>query len=305
VHPLVNIAVSAARSAGNFIMRHLERVDQLQIERKGRNDFVTQIDRGAESEIVRQIHKHYPQHAILGEEGGQVGQNEVVWIIDPLDGTTNFLHRLPHFAVSIGIQVRGRLEHGVIYAPCTQDLYIASRGGGATLNNRKLRVSATKDMDQALIGTGVPIRAANLDAYIPMLRAIVEHTAGVRRAGSAALDLAYVAAGRLDGFWELNLKPWDIAAGIVLVQEAGGIVSEIYGRGEALDSGNILAGNPRLHPIFGELLNGSTPGFVARTENSAPAQPVAQTNHLADDHQSSTLTLPLARQRRKRAKGSD
>lgn len=266
MHPLINIAVSAARSAGNYIMRNLDLVPQLQVERKGRNDFVTQIDRRAEAEIIKIIHKAYPQHAILGEEGGKVGDNEVVWIVDPLDGTTNFLHRLPHFAVSIGIQVRGRLEHGVIYAPCTQDLYIASRGAGATLNNRKLRVSGAIDMNEALVGTGVPIREANLDAYIPMLRNVVATTAGVRRAGSAALDLAYVAAGRLDAFWELNLKPWDIAAGIVLVQEAGGMVSEIYGQPDPLVTGHVLVATPRLHANFAELLRAGSGGFSASTD---------------------------------------
>jgi myo-inositol-1(or 4)-monophosphatase len=255
VHPLVNIAVAAARSAGNLIMRHLDRADALKVTRKGRNDFVSEVDRGAESEIVRQVHKAYPDHAILAEEGGESGpKSDVVWIIDPLDGTTNFLHGFPHFAVSIGIQVKGRLEHGVIYAPCTQDLYIASRGVGATLNNRKIRVSKTKDLDQALIGTGVPIRAQNLEAYIPMLRKVVASTAGVRRAGSAALDLAYVAAGRMDAFWELHLKPWDMAAGILLVQEAGGIVSEIYGGDDALKTGNVLAATPKLHPVMTEML---------------------------------------------------
>src|SRR3569833_2978937 len=155
MHPLVNIAVTAARAAGNQIMRHLERVDTLQVTRKARNDFVSEVDRNAEREIISIIRKAYPQHAVLGEEFGQDGDNEVVWIIDPLDGTTNFLHRFPHFAVSIGIQVRGKLEHGVIYAPCTQDLYTASRGSGAQLNSRKIRVSGAKEMDSALIGTGV------------------------------------------------------------------------------------------------------------------------------------------------------
>ena len=265
MHPLINIAVSAARSAGNFIMRHQERVSQLQVERKGRNDFVTMVDRGAEREIIQIVHKAYPQHAILGEEGGKVGDNDVVWIVDPLDGTTNFLHGLPHYAVSIGIQVKGRLEHGVIYAPCTQDLYVASRGSGATLNNRRIRVSGAKDMDMALIGTGVPIRAVNLDAYIPMLRNVVANTAGVRRAGSAALDLAYVAAGRLDAFWELNLKPWDIAAGMVLVREAGGLLSEIYGQPDPLTTGHILAATPKLHPIFVDLLKQASGGYTAMT----------------------------------------
>ncbi len=256
MHPLVNIAVSAARLAGNFMMRNLDHVDQLKIERKGRSDFVTQIDRGAESEIVKTIRKAYPQHAVLGEEGGRsdiAGQdNEVLWIIDPLDGTTNYLHGLPHFSVSIGIQVRGVLQHGVIYAPCTQDLYCASRGAGATLNNRRLRVSNTKELDSALIGTGVPINANHLDAYLPMLRYIAETTAGIRRAGSAALDLAYVAAGRLDGFWELGLKPWDIAAGLLMVQEAGGMTSELYGGADVLATGHVLAANHKLHPQLAE-----------------------------------------------------
>jgi myo-inositol-1(or 4)-monophosphatase len=254
MHPLVNIAVMAARSAGNFIMRHYDRADQLQVERKSRNDFVSMVDRGAEAEIIRTIHKNYPDHAILAEESGAHGDNDVVWIIDPLDGTTNFLHRLPHFAVSIGIQVRGRLEHGVIYAPCTQDLYCASRGDGATLNNRKLRVSGCKDISSALIGTGVPLREEHLDRYLPMMRNVAAHTAGVRRAGAAALDLAYVAAGRLEGFWELNLNPWDIAAGIVLVQEAGGVVRELDGGKDVLETGNIVAGTTKLMAELENLL---------------------------------------------------
>ncbi len=257
MHPLVNIAVAAARSAGNFIMRNLDRVDQLTVESKGRNDFVTQIDRSAEGEIVKIIRKAYPQHAILGEEGGASGSNEVVWIVDPLDGTTNFLHGLPHFAVSIGIQVRGKLEHGVIYAPCTQDLYIATKGSGATLNNRKIRGSTAKELDSALIGTGVPIRADLLDAYLPMLKTVAGNSAGIRRAGSAALDLAYVAAGRLDGYFELGLKPWDMAAGIVLVQEAGGTVTELYdSRGDVMSTGHILAAPHKLHAQLSEALRG-------------------------------------------------
>ncbi len=254
MHPLVNIAIAAARAAGNHIMRYMDRADQLKITKKGRNDFVTEVDRGAEAEIVRQVRKNYPDHEILAEEGGASGKNDVVWIIDPLDGTTNFLHGLPHFAVSIGIQVKGKLEHGVIYAPCTQDLYVTSRGTGATLNSRKIRVSKTKDLDASLVGTGVPIRAQNLDAYIPMLRSVVATTAGVRRAGAASLDLAYVAAGRLDAFWELNLKPWDVAAGLLLVEEAGGIVSEIFGAEDLLATGNVLAATPKLHPQLAEML---------------------------------------------------
>ncbi len=257
-------------------MRNLDHVDQLKIERKGRNDFVTQIDRGAESEIIKTIRKAYPQHAVLGEEGGRSDiagvDSEVLWIIDPLDGTTNYLHGLPHFAVSIGIQVRGVLTHGVIYAPATQDLYCATRGSGATLNNRRIRCSTTKELEPALIGTGVPINPANLDAYMPMLRYVAETTAGIRRAGSAALDLAYVAAGRLDGFWELGLKPWDIAAGLVLVQEAGGMTSELYGGADLLKTGHIVAANFKLHPLLAEAL-----GQIAKRAPApeAPVQTVA------------------------------
>ncbi|MFA5940205.1 MAG: inositol monophosphatase family protein [Sinimarinibacterium sp.] len=258
MHPLVNIAVMAARSAGNFIMRNYDRADQLQVERKSRNDFVTQVDLGAEAEIIRTIRKAYPDHAVLAEESGAQdgarGASDVTWIVDPLDGTTNFLHRIPHFAVSIGIQVKGRLEHGVIYAPSTQDLYCASRGQGATVNNRKLRVSACKELSQALIGTGVPLREEYLDRYLPMMRNVATHTAGVRRAGAASLDLAYVAGGRLEGFWELNLKPWDMAAGIVLVQEAGGVVRELDGEADPLATGNLLAGTIHLIDAVSDLL---------------------------------------------------
>lgn len=257
MHPLVNIAVSAARAAGNFIMRNYERADQLQVERKSFNDFVSQVDRGAEGEIIKLIHKAYPQHAILAEESGAQGDSDVCWIIDPLDGTTNFLHRLPHFAVSIGIQVKGRLEHGVIYAPCTQDLYVASRGAGALLNNRRIRVSQCKDVEQALVGTGVPLREENLDRYLPQLRNIAAKSSGVRRAGSAALDLAYVAAGRLDAFWEIGLKPWDIAAGLVLVQEAGGMTRELFDeKADAMETGNIFAGAPKIFDPIHQLLVG-------------------------------------------------
>jgi len=258
MHPLINIAVSAARAAGNLIMRQQDRVDQLQITRKARNDFVSEVDRGAEAVIIETIRKAYPQHAILAEESGAHGDNEVVWIIDPLDGTTNFLHRVPHFAVSIGIQVRGKLEHGVIYAPCTQDLYCSSRGAGVQLNNRRLRVSGQTEMTAALIGTGVPLRAELLDAYLPMLRGVAEQTAGVRRAGAASLDLAYVAAGRLDAFWEMGLKPWDIAAGLVMVQEAGGIVAGLNGTEDPMVTGNVLVSTPKLHAQLALIMAGGS-----------------------------------------------
>lgn len=256
MHPLANIAISAARAGGNFIMKYLDRVDQVQIEKKGRSDFVSQVDRGAEQRIIAEIRKYYPDHSILAEESGETGSNEVQWIIDPLDGTTNFLHGLPHFAVSIGISVKGKLEHGVIYAPCTQDLYVGSKGAGATLNNRKIRVSQTKELESALIGTGIPIgKPEKLERYLPMFTQVANATSGLRRAGAASLDLAYVAAGRLDGFFELGLKPWDIAAGIVLVHEAGGNV-RATDEAPLMESGNILACNTRLSLPLEKLILG-------------------------------------------------
>jgi myo-inositol-1(or 4)-monophosphatase len=260
MQPLEHIAVTAARAAGNFIMRHLDRADALKVARKGRNDFVSEVDRGAEAEIVHTIRKAYPDHAVLAEEGGADGQHDFLWIIDPLDGTTNFLHGFPHFAVSIGVQHKGKLQHAVIYAPCTQDLYVATRGSGAVLNNRKIRVSKTANLDESLVGTGVPIRAGtSLDEYLPQLRVVVEKTAGVRRAGAAALDLAYVACGRLDAFWEIKLHPWDMAAGILLVEEAGGVVSELYGKGDPMQTGNIFAANPKMFEQLMPLLRSAKP----------------------------------------------
>ena len=248
MHPLINIAVSAARAAGRVIMRELPKADQLKVSAKAANDFVSEVDRNAEAVAVGTIRKAYPEHAILAEESGASGGGEVRWIIDPLDGTTNFLHGFPQFAVSIGIEVRGRLEHGVIYNPYNQELYVASRGQGATLDGRRIRVSRRASLDGALIGTGFPFRESeNLDRYLEMLKAVMEDTAGVRRPGAAALDLAYVAAGRLDGFWELNLQAWDIAAGIVLIREAGGRVVDLADDdADVLASGNIVGGNMKV-----------------------------------------------------------
>jgi myo-inositol-1(or 4)-monophosphatase len=238
MHPLLTIAVRAARRAGDVIIRASNQRDSLTIDTKQRNDFVTEVDRQAEQEIIQIIHKAYPDHAILGEEGGQIGDNEVTWIVDPLDGTTNFIHGLPHYAVSIGIEVRGRLEHGVIHDPVRGEIYTASRGVGAFLNDRRIRVTPARSLE------GTPFRDfTHAPAYYGMLQAIASKAAGIRRAGSAALDLAYVASGRLDGYWELGLKPWDIAAGVVLVQEAGGIVGNLSGEPDGfMDSGNLVCG---------------------------------------------------------------
>ncbi len=224
MQPLLNIAVRAARRAGEIIVRGLNRVDTLTITAKGRNDFVTEVDHAAEREIIGSIRKYYPDHAFLAEEGGASGSSDTVWIIDPLDGTTNYLHGNPIFAVSIACQIRGRLEHAVVYDPMRQEIFTASRGGGAHVDNRRLHVTAHRTLEGALVGTGFPYRENTkyLDEYLNMMRAVILNTAGVRRPGAASLDLAYVAAGRLDAFWEIGLSPWDTAAGTLLIQEAGG-----------------------------------------------------------------------------------
>ncbi|HYW77898.1 MAG TPA: inositol monophosphatase family protein [Gammaproteobacteria bacterium] len=244
--PLINIAVQAARQAGAIILRSMDRLDTLQVQTKRRNDFVTEIDLKAEQAIIETIRKAHPDHAILAEESGtHSGDSDVEWIIDPLDGTTNFVHGFPAFGVSIGIAEKGRLTHGVIYDPLREELYTGVRGRGALLNDRRIRVSSRPSLKNALIGTGFPFRETDdFDAYMGMFRAVTLRTAGVRRAGAASLDLAWTAAGRLDGFFELNLQPWDIAAGTLIIEEAGGLASEISGRnGWPIAGGNIVAGN--------------------------------------------------------------
>jgi myo-inositol-1(or 4)-monophosphatase len=246
--PLLNIAVRAARRAGDLIARSVNRLHQIEVKRKERNDFVTEVDMRAEQEIIETIRKSYPDHGFLAEESGKSGKDEFVWIIDPLDGTTNFVHGFPQFAVSIALQIRGRIEHGVVYDPLRQELFTASRGDGAYLDDRRIRVSKQATLDGALIGTGFPYRSNTqwLDAYLQMFRALTLETAGLRRAGAAALDLAYVAAGRLDGFWEIGLAPWDTAAGALLISEAGGLVGTLKGT-EYLHAGNIVVGTPKVY----------------------------------------------------------
>ena len=248
MHPLLNIAVRAARRAGEIIVRSLVRLESLEVTSKGRNDYVSEIDRAAEREIIDIIHKHYPDHAILAEESGSSGESETVWIIDPLDGTTNFLHGFPVFAVSIAAQQRGKLEIGVIYDPMRQEVFTAARGGGAHLENHRIRVSKQRGLEGALLSTGFPYRTDEpyADNYFAMFRALTTLTAGIRRPGSASLDLAYVAAGRTDGFWELGLKPWDTAAGTLMVLEAGGRVGSLAGNEYKLGA-NIVAGAPKVY----------------------------------------------------------
>jgi len=249
VQPLLNIAVRAARRAGEVIIRSLNRLESLTVASKGRNDFVTEVDHAAEHEIISTIRRHYPQHAFLAEESGASGESDTVWIIDPLDGTTNFMHGFPVFAVSIACQIKGRLEHAVVYDPMRGELFTASRGAGAHLDNHRMRVSKARGLEGALIATGFPYRAniSFLDAYLDMLKAVTQQAAGIRRPGAAALDLAYVAAGRVDAFWEIGLSPWDTAAGVLLIEEAGGTVSDFAGKPYQLGGPVVLATNGLIH----------------------------------------------------------
>jgi len=255
MQPLLNIAVRAARNAGDLIFRSMNRLHALDVKTKGRNDFVTEVDMQAEQEIIATIRKNYPDHGFLAEESGRSGNDEFVWIIDPLDGTTNFIHGFPQFAVSVALQRRGRMEHGVVYDPLRQELFTASRGEGAQLDGRRIRVSRQITLEGALVGTGFPYRANTqwLDAYLAMFKTVTQLTAGVRRAGAAALDLAYVAAGRLDGFWEFGLAPWDTAAGTLLITEAGGLVGTMTGA-EYTQGGHILTGTPKVYAAMLEAL---------------------------------------------------
>lgn len=245
---MLNIAIRAARRAGTIIIRSIEKRQDLHVESKAKNDFVSEVDRQAEAAIISILRKAYPAHAILAEEGGAQKGNEYQWIIDPLDGTTNFLHGNPQFGVSIALAKSNHLEQAVIYDPLRDELYTASRGEGALLNDRRIRVSGLSSLDGALLGTGFPFRMQeHIDTYLNTFKALYPLVSDIRRAGSAALDLAYVAAGRLDGFWELGLKEWDMAAGVLLIQEAGGFSTDFGGGNDYLKTGNIVAASPRVH----------------------------------------------------------
>jgi myo-inositol-1(or 4)-monophosphatase len=257
MHPLVVIGVRAARRAGAIINRAARDVEVLSVTRKRHNDFVTEVDKAAEQAIIEILRRAYPDHAILAEESGAnagaAGESEYTWIIDPLDGTTNFIHGFPQYAVSIGLRHKGVLAHGVVYDPTKNELFTATRGRGAFLNERRIRVSKRVQLGDALVGTGFPFRDfEGLDEYLAMFRELTARTAGLRRAGAAALDIAYVASGRLDGFWEMGLSPWDMAAGALLVQEAGGLAGDFRGDAGFLESGRMICGNPK---IFAQLVH--------------------------------------------------
>ena len=247
---MANIALRAARRAGELIVRASDDLDRIAVRSKHANDFVSDVDEEAEKEIIRQLRRTYPDHAFLGEESGRDGAEdaEYTWVIDPLDGTTNFLRGIPHFGVSIACMHRGRVEHAVVVDPIRREEFVASRGRGAQLNGRRMRVSKLAGLEGALLGTGVPFKGhedERLDTYARGLADLAGQCAGIRRAGAASLDLAYVAAGRLDAFWEYGLSIWDIAAGVLLIREAGGLVADIDGSDAYLESGNIVCGNPK------------------------------------------------------------
>ncbi len=263
MQPLVNIAINAARRAGDLILRASDRLDLVKVEEKGVNNYVTNVDKRAEAMIIDTISQAYPEHDILAEESGMAknNQHDYCWIIDPLDGTTNFMHGFPHYAVSIGITYQDNLEHGVIFDPVRNEIFSASRGRGAFLNNKRIRVAREKDIRKCLLGTGFPFRDNDpkIQYYLSTFAAVYPKSAGIRRAGSAALDLAYVASGRLEGYWELGLSPWDMAAGALLIQEAGGLVSDFSGEDNFLENGTIIAGSPKIYEALLQIINEVVP----------------------------------------------
>jgi myo-inositol-1(or 4)-monophosphatase len=254
MNPTLNIAVKAARKAGDIILRYHNQIDLLTIENKAANDFVSEVDKAAEDAIINELQYAFPDYCILGEENGEIiGKDKrFVWIIDPLDGTTNYLHGFPQYAVSIALYKNNEPTHAVVYDPFKEELFTASQGEGAYLNEQRIRITGATSLENTLIGTGFPFKdPQHLDAYLDMFKAIHPKVAGIRRAGSAALDLAYVAAGRMDGFWEIGLNSWDIAAGVLLVKEAGGYVGDFSGRDKYLETGNVVAGTEK---VFKEIL---------------------------------------------------
>jgi myo-inositol-1(or 4)-monophosphatase len=274
MHPMLMTAIKAARRAATVINRGARDLDMLTVSVKGPKDFVSEVDRAAEKAIVDTILGVYPDHAILAEEGTAKGANdkaEFLWIIDPLDGTTNFLHGFPQYCVSIALQHRGVITQAVILDPVRSDIFTATRGAGAFLNDRRIRVSKRQHLRDCLVGTGFPFRdGSNLDTYIEMMRVMTQQTAGLRRPGAAALDLAYVAAGYYDGFWEVGLNPWDIAAGSLLILEAGGLIGDLSGEDGYLYGGEVIAANPK---VFAQMLKALAPFRDALSRSPTPVAP--------------------------------
>ena len=250
MQPALNIAIKAARRAGQIINRASNDLDLLKVSTKQPNDFVTEVDKAAEAAIIETLLEAYPGYGILAEESGRrvaKGDEEYQWIIDPLDGTTNFIHGLPQYAISIALAKGNSLEQAVIFDPNRNELFTASKGGGAFLNERRIRVSRRTKLHESLIGTGFPYRMfEHIDLYLAIFKELAQKTAGQRRPGAASLDLAYVACGRYDGFWEFGLAPWDMAAGALLIAEAGGLISDLRGEANYLETGNVIAGTPKV-----------------------------------------------------------
>jgi myo-inositol-1(or 4)-monophosphatase len=248
MEPMLTMALRAARKGAEVLEKAIQHHDVMKVEEKSKNDYVTEVDTAVEKEILYHLKKAYPDHSFQGEESGiNEGKNsDYQWIIDPIDGTTNFIHKIPHYAISIACLYKGQIEHGVILDPSKREEFTASRGKGAALNGRRIRVTEKKSLSGSLIATGIPFNEKTLEHIKPYLQSmediLQQESAGIRRLGSAALDLAYVAAGRYDGYWEMKLKPWDIAAGILLVKEAGGFVSDFVGGNSMLESGNLVCG---------------------------------------------------------------
>jgi len=255
MHPYVNTAVRAARKAGDIIAHAYSRLDLVKVTKKGKNEFVTNIDKKAEYEIINLLRTAYPSHGFLGEESGSQKGDDYQWIIDPIDGTTNFIQGIPHFCISIALSFKNRIEHGVIYDPIRDEIFTASRGAGAQLNNHKIRVGNKRTIEECLLGIGFPYHSPEFhDSYYELVKNISKKTIGLRRMGSAALDLAYVASGRLDGFFEVGLSIWDIAAGVLIIKEAGGLVSDIEGGENYWKNGRIVTGNPKIFkPLLKEV----------------------------------------------------
>ncbi len=281
LHPMLNIAVKAARAAGAIINRASLDLDVLKVAAKSTNDFVTEVDRAAEQAIIDTLLGAYPGHAILAEESGRergARDSDYLWIIDPLDGTTNFIHGFPVYAVSIALAHRGKVEQAVVYDPARNDLFVASKGRGAFLNDRRLRVSKRTRIQDALIGTGFPFRKGdNFKRYVKMFEEVMQHCAGLRRPGAAALDLCYVAAGWYDGFFETGLSPWDIAAGSLMVTEAGGLIGNFTGEADFLYQREVVAGNPKVYGQLVQLLAPYTRVIAPDEAAAAPASTAALT----------------------------
>lgn len=281
MHPMLINAVKAARLAGDIINFASRDLGTLKIQTKTYNDFVTEVDRAAENIIIETLKEAYPDHGFLGEESGDTNSTaENIWIIDPLDGTTNFLHNFPQYCVSIALQQKGVLTQAVIYDPVRNDLFTATKGRGAFLNDKRIRVGNRNKLQECLVSTGFPFRDfKHLDTYLAMFKDMIKKTIGIRRPGSAALDLAYVAAGWTDGFWEIDLSAWDIAAGGLIVQEAGGMVGDFEGNESWLKTGNIVAANPK---IFSQMLQALSPHLTDDLKTAAANTPKVKVEEMKD-----------------------